>query len=146
MFDPQETDAGVLGIARLQGGNDTAGFIAQRACFIECFVVALAHEAAVALEGGQIGRQCGGQFRGEHAVGLAAGLHRLGDFRRRVLERGKRAGEIGGGEHAVADGGKIARPATPDRKARQGAREIGRRRKPRAGLRPCRDIAGEAFD
>ena len=83
VLDLEDADAGVLGVARLQGGNDAARFIAQRARLIERWIVALAHEAAVALEGGQIGRECSGQFGGEHAVGLAAGLHRFGDIRRR---------------------------------------------------------------
>ena len=80
MLDLEDADARFFGVARLQGGNDTARFIAQRARLVERCVIALAHEAAVALEGGQFGRQCGGQFGGEHAVRLAAGLRSLRRF------------------------------------------------------------------
>ena len=90
-------------------------------------VVAFAHEAAVALEGGQFGGERGGQLGGQHAVRAAAGLQRVGDFGRRILERRQSAGEIGGRQHAVADGGEIARAAAADGQARQRAREIGRR-------------------
>ena len=47
----------------------------------------------------------------------------------------KRAGEIGGGEHAVADGGEIARAAAADRQPRQRAGEIGRRLQAASGYR-----------
>ena len=35
VLDPEDANAGVFGVARLQGGNDAARFIAQRARFIE---------------------------------------------------------------------------------------------------------------
>ena len=63
----------------------------------------------------------------EHTVRTAAGLQRLGDFRRRLFQLDKRARQIGGGQHAVADGGEVARAAAADRDAGQRAGEIGRR-------------------
>ena len=80
--DLEDADAGVFGVARLQRGDDAARFVAQRARLVERGVVAFAHEAAVALEGGQFGGERRGQFGRQHAVGRAAGLHRVGDFRR----------------------------------------------------------------
>ena len=85
--DLERADAGFLGIARLQGGDHAAGFVAQRARLVEARVVAFAHEAAVALEGGQFGGERRGKFGGQHAVRAAAGLQRVGDFRRHILER-----------------------------------------------------------
>ena len=56
------------------------------------------------------------------------------------LSDAKRAGEIGGRQHAVADGGEIARAAAPDRQPRQRAGEIGRRLQPRARVGACRRV------
>ncbi len=74
----QAADAGILGVARLQRGDDAARFVAQGAGLVERGVVAFAHEAAVALEGGQFYGERGGKFRRQHAVGRAAGgsVHR----------------------------------------------------------------------
>ena len=80
VLDLEDADAGFFGVARLQCGNDTAGFIAQRTRFVERCVVALAHESAIALEGGQFRRQCSGQFGGEHPVRLPARLVSLRRF------------------------------------------------------------------
>ncbi len=56
----------------------------------------------------------------------------------------KRAGEVGGGQHAVADGGEIARAAAADGEARQRAGEIGRRLQARAGVGARRAVIDEA--
>jgi hypothetical protein len=48
--DFQGADAGGLGIAHLQRGDDAAGFVAQRARLVERRQVARAHETAVAAE------------------------------------------------------------------------------------------------
>ena len=134
MPDLQAADAGVLGVARLQRGDDAAGFVAQRARLVERRVVAFAHEAAVALEGGQLGGERGRQVRRRAcrpacgrpacASAISAGV---------LLERAKRAGKIGGCQHAVADGGKIARAAAADApaataRARDRARPASRER------------------
>ena len=84
--DFQAAHAGRLRIARLQGGDHAAGFVAQAARFVEARVIAFAHEAAVTLEGGQLGGERGGQLGGQHADRAAAGLQRVGNFRRHVLE------------------------------------------------------------
>ena len=131
----KRADAGLFGIARLQRGDHAAGFVAQAARLVEARVVAFAHEAAVALEGGQFGSERGGQFGGQHAVRAAAGLQRVGDFRRDILQRRQSAGEIGGRQHAVADGGEIARAAAADR---QDAPARGRDRAPLAAASACR--------
>ena len=56
----QTANAGRLGVARLQGGDHAARFVAQAARLVERRVVAFAHEAAVALEGGQFVGERGG--------------------------------------------------------------------------------------
>ena len=60
------------------------------------------------------------------------------------LSEAKRAGKLRGGEHAVADGGKIARPAAFDDETRQRAGKIRRRGKPRAGIGARRGVRNEA--
>ena len=81
--DLQALDAGVLGVARLQRGDHPARFVAQGPRLVERPVVAVAHEAAVALEGGQFVGERAGKLGRQHAVRLPAGLDRLGDLRRR---------------------------------------------------------------
>ena len=139
--DLQRLDAGRIGIARLQRGDHPARFVAQRARLVERAVVAGAHEAAVALEQGQLV----GERRRE----------RIGDGRIRTAQRGgrvcqlgrdlsgllQRAGELRGRQNAVADGGKIARTAAVDHQPRQRAGEIGRGLEPRAHVAARR--AGE---
>ena len=46
--DLQRADAGRFGVAHLQRGDDAARFVAQRARLVERWLVAVAHEAAVA--------------------------------------------------------------------------------------------------
>ncbi len=139
----KRADAGLFGILRLQRGDHAAGFVAQAARLVEARVVAFAHEAAVALERGQLGGERGGKFGGQHAVGAAAGRQRVGDFRRYFLQRRQSASEIGGRQHAVADGGKIARTAARDRQTCQRAGEIGRGCEARARIGARRHVLDE---
>ena len=92
--DLQDADAGLVGIARLQRRDDAAGFIAQRPCLVERGVVARAHEAAVALEGGQFGRSAASVRPPACRRAARQRRHRVGDVCRRLLERPKRAREI----------------------------------------------------
>ncbi len=78
--DLQAAHAGRLGIARLQGGDDAARLVAQGARLVERRVVAVAHEAAVALEGRQFVGERRGEFGRQHAVGSDARLQRFGNF------------------------------------------------------------------
>ena len=73
-----------------------------------------------------------------------AGARRLGDFRRRLLERRQGARQFGGGDEPVADGGEVARAAARHHQPRQGAGKIGRRREPRAGVGARGDVGDEA--
>ena len=128
--DFQSAHAGVVGVARLQRSDDAARFVAQRARLVERGVVALAHEAAVALEAGQFGGKRGGKLGGQHAVRTLARAQRVGDLRRRRFKRANRASEIGRGQDAVANGGEVARAAAANRQPRQRAGEIRCRGKP----------------
>ena len=68
----QAGDAGFLGVARLQSGDDFAAIVAQCACFIERRVVARSDEAAIAGEQRQIWRERAAQDlceRGAFGVG-----------------------------------------------------------------------------
>src|SRR5262245_40281 len=62
VLDFENANTGVLGVARLQRRYDAARFIAQRAGLVEELVIALADEAAVALESRQLGGECRRQF------------------------------------------------------------------------------------
>ena len=67
----------------------------------------------------------------------------LGDLSRRFLARAKRAGKLGGRQHAVADGGEIARAAAANRQTGERAGEIGRHLQLGAGVGARRDILDE---
>ncbi len=142
--DFERADAGLFGIFRLQRGDHAARFVAQAARLVECRVVAFAHETAVALERGQFGGERGGKLGGQHAVRSAAGRQRVGDFRRDIFQRRQSAGEIGGRQHAVADGGEIARPSAADRQASKRTGEIGGGGQPRARIGARRHVIDEA--
>ena len=144
--DFQAAHAGFFGVARLQGGDHAARLVAQRARFVQARVVAFAHKAAVTLERGEFRGKRARQFGGQHAVGAAAGLQRAGDVGRHILERRQSAGEVGGRQHAVADGGEIARSAAVNGQASQRTRQIGRRLQPRARIGARRNVIDEACD
>ena len=82
--DFQRADAGGLGIAHLQRGDDAARFVAQRTRFVERRFVAGAHKAAVAAERRQFVGQRAGQLGGECGIGPAQHLDRL--LRRRAAQ------------------------------------------------------------
>ena len=116
--DFQPAYAGLFGIARLQRGDHAARFVAQRARLVEARVVAFAHESAVALERGQFGGERALQVLRPACRPGGGRKQRVGDFRRDVVQRCQSAGKIGGRQHAVADGGEIARAAAADRQTR----------------------------
>ena len=126
----ERADAGRLGVAHLQRGDDAARFVAQRAHLVERRVVAGARRSR--RRGGYAGSSSASalpQFVGERGIGLAQRLRsRIGDVaRHRRRKADSRVGEFRRGDDAVAHGGEIARSAAADDDARQRAREIGRR-------------------
>ena len=124
--DLERLDAGIVGVARLHRGDDEAGGVAQIAALVERGLIALADEAAVALDQRQLFGERALEFAGEVARGTAQRLHHRNDFRRRRFELRQPRQRLVGGKDAVAQAGKIARAAASDRQPRQGARHVGR--------------------
>ncbi len=60
--DLEALDAGLVGVARLHRGYHEARGVAQIACFVEGGLVALANEAAVALDQRQLLVERAGEF------------------------------------------------------------------------------------
>ncbi len=152
--DLQRADAGRLGVAHLQRGDDAARFVAQRARLVERALAARAHEAAVALERRQFVGECAGKLGRDGRIGPPQCGRRLRDLVRHDRKRREPCRKLGRGRDAVADAGEIARPAAADDKPRQRAGEIGRRLEPlahfgaqaavarehRDGVEPARDL------
>ncbi len=116
----------VVGIARLQRGDDPARFVAQRAQFVERGIVARPYEAAVALEIGQFVIERRRKLRRDRRIGPAQrrrGLDQFGWTVARALQFG---GKATGSDDAVADRRKIARAAARDHEARERTGEVGR--------------------
>ena len=144
MPDLQAFDAGLVGIARLQGGDDAARFVAQGARFVERRVITFADKAAVTLDQRQLIGQRPRKFDGERRIRPLAQAQGLGDFRRHVLQRAERICQIACRAHAIAYRGKVARAAALQGDARQCSRQIGRCLQPRAGIGASRDVVDEA--
>src|SRR5262249_59738743 len=122
--DLERANAGLLGIARLQGGDDAAGFVAQAAHLVERGVVAGAHEAAVALDQGQLVGERARKLAGERRIGLAQRRLRRRDLAALLArQRVETLRKPGCSTQAVADGGEVARAAAADHKAGEGAGE-----------------------
>jgi hypothetical protein len=146
VLDLEHANARVLGITHLQRRDHASRFIAERAGLIEDLVITFANETAVAFEGRQLSGERGRQFGRQHAIRLAAGLHRGGHLGGFFLEGRKPTGKFSGGQYAVANGGKIARSATADGQSRQRAGKIRRGVQAGARFRARRRIAGKAGD
>ena len=67
--DFQRLDLGVLGVARLQRGNDAARFVAQRPRLVERLVIMRGDEAAVAAQQRQLVGERRGKFGGNRGIG-----------------------------------------------------------------------------
>ena len=76
----QRAHAGLVGVARLQRRDHAARFIAQRAGLVERRVVAGAHEAAVALQIGQVVGERRRERRDDRIVRRRQRARRLGDL------------------------------------------------------------------
>ncbi len=76
VLDPEDANSGILGVPCLQRRDDPARLVPERARLVESLVIAFADESAVTLEGRQLGGERSRQFGGQHAIWLAARLHR----------------------------------------------------------------------
>ncbi len=129
-------DVGRLGITRLQGGDDGAALVAQRARFVEFDVAARANEIAVAALERQALFEAARDFGRERSVGCGEAIDVARDFGRRVALKAFRNLPRHGERRP--DGGEIARSAALKRKTRERPREIGRAREPRPQRRAQR--------
>ncbi len=125
MPDFQRPDAGGLGVAHLQRGDDAARFVAQCPRFVERRLVAGADKTAVAAERRQLLGQRPLQLGSDRGVGPAQRRDGLRKLARQRAERRKPRGKFTRRENAVADRRKVARAATADDDARQRAGQIG---------------------
>ena len=130
----------------MQGGDDAAGFVAQRARLVECRFIAGTDKAAVATQCRQLLGEGLCKFTGKRGIGAAQRLHGIADIARDLRRGRKPFGDPRRGNNAVANCCKVARAATADRNARQRAREVGRRFKPLAHVAAQRCIAHQRLD
>ena len=130
MLDLERADAGLGGVSRLQPGDHPAAVVAQLAGLVEIGAIAVADEAAVALEiAAGVGKRRAERARAAPAAPPARSRRGAGELRRQSSR---------GGEHRRAaraaisspsrDGGEIARTAAIERQPRRGAGDVGRRR------------------
>ena len=121
------TRLGELAIARLQGCDHRASFVAQRAGFVEAGVETWPHETAVAALQGQIVGKRLAKPGGQCGVDRGGGGACLAQLLRRLRRPAKRGAERGGGDEAVPHGGEIARAAAIERETGERASQIRRR-------------------
>ena len=124
VLDLQTANLGLAGVARLQAGNHPAALVAEPPRLVELGVVAVADEAAVALQMRQIWPERGGEGFDQPGRRRGDGGRRRGD----LLGEGavQPAGDPPGGGETVADGGEIARAAAVEGEPRQRPGEVGR--------------------
>ncbi len=125
----QRFDAGGVGVCGLQTGDDLAAAVAKAAVLIEIGIEASADEAAVALVHGKLV----GERRAERLLHRGRHPAQPDDDAVELLRQPEGvggAGEMGGkvlrGADGIAHGAEIAGAASPQRKPRQRAGEIGR--------------------
>ena len=132
--DFQRADAGRLGIADLQRGDDAARFVAQRARLVE----RPAHSRRA--QSRRRGATPATRRQARRLSSAASAPSRHGAAPRRhgrgraadLRERRKPLGDFRRCENSVADGGEVARSAAADHDAGQCARQIWRRFQPLA--------------
>ena len=114
MPDLQRADAGGLGVADLQRGDDAARFVAQRPGFVERRLVTGAHKSAVAAERRQLVCQRAFEFGSDRNVGSAQRRDGLRKLTRQLVDRRQPRGKFACGENAVANRREVARAAAAD--------------------------------
>jgi hypothetical protein len=85
--DFQRADAGRLGVAHLQRGDDAAGFVAQRARLVEGRLKTGAHETAVTPRSWKFVAQRPIELGGERTVRLAQRFRRASKIARQFTQR-----------------------------------------------------------
>ena len=119
-------DAGLLAVACLEPGDQPAALVAQGHQLVEVGGVARRDEAAVAGDQRQLGPERPVQAVDQGVVAPQPRVHggdRLG--RRAQAGLGQVAAQHRSLAQRVAQGGQVARPATPHGEPRQGALDIG---------------------
>ena len=146
VFYFERLDLGFVGVALLQARDHAARLVAQISRSIEVLIVALPHEAAVALRERQF---VGKRFGDRIAKSAIRRTHRLRGKRnlvryavRTFQNRGKREGRAQG----LADRRKIARSSAIKRNAGKRARKIGRGRQRLPDFRAQCPVFEKVFD
>ena len=123
VLDAERADVGLGGVARLQAGDDAAALVAELARLVEVGAMAVADEAAVALQMRQVvGERRRRARRPAPPARAASAGARLGDLGRQRRRRRCASREPRGDGEPVADRGEVARAAAVERQARQRAR------------------------
>ena len=139
--DLQALDAAVVGVARLHRGDHPARGVAQAARLVERRLVALAHEAAVALDQRQLLGQRAPQIRAPARATAGAARPSRRDLLRRLVQLVEPRQRLVGGERCRRAGprdraARRGRPTAAPARATCPARRAGWRGCPRAPRHP----------